>query len=221
MYNMSGGLSGKARREHQRSRATRLYTEQLIAEYDEVEESPALARVPIRRRGEFLPTAPGFVASENPSDSGAGMQLDLPLVGPITLADDETAVSTLNASKADDDSVAHNDGAIGIMNSHSEDECVAPERSRDGALETPRAPVIAGDEPAAESTESSSSRQKGPVRRRALGMRTMSRPPVGWAKERVAQPVAIPFNVRGFAVGCAMGGTAAAVVLLIGRLVLG
>ena len=54
-----GGLSGKARRRRNRSRAQRLYTKQYIDEYLEPKAPSHSDRyIPIRRRSEFLPSAP-------------------------------------------------------------------------------------------------------------------------------------------------------------------
>ena len=51
-----GGLSGKARKVHYRSRAARLYAQQLIDEYIEPVPQPRDRHrsIPIRGRGEFL-----------------------------------------------------------------------------------------------------------------------------------------------------------------------
>jgi len=215
MYNMSGGLSGKARREHRRSRASRLYTEQLIAEYIDVDDGPALALVPIRRRGEFLQTAPEFTGSNDPSDSGAGMQLDLPLVGAIDLGGghvcDAVAAEPMSTVKSADES---GDGGSSGM---SERGVISVGTNVDESSDEP----TVGDTAFETSTERSSARPDGPVRRRALGMKTMSRPPVGWATGKVVDAPSAPFSVRGFSYGCAMGGAAAAVALLIGQLLFG
>ena len=54
-----GGLSGKARRRRNRSRAQRLYSKQFIDEYLEPKAPSHSDRyIPIRRRSEFLPSAP-------------------------------------------------------------------------------------------------------------------------------------------------------------------
>lgn len=54
-----GGLSGKARRRRHRSRSQRLYAKQLVDEYFEPKLFSRGDRyIPIRRRSEFLPSAP-------------------------------------------------------------------------------------------------------------------------------------------------------------------
>ena len=70
-----GGLSGKARKARYRHRAARLHSNHLIKEYFEPNESGSLVRyVPIRGRGEFLPSVAhiGTVFENN-------QQLELPL----------------------------------------------------------------------------------------------------------------------------------------------
>ncbi|GEM_PF-2044978 len=224
MYNMSGGLSGKARREHRRSRASRMYTEQLIAEYEDVDEEPALALVPIRRRGEFLQNAPEYTGSNDPSDSGAGMQLDLPLIGTIDLgggnAGDAVGTETISVTQPADEI-----GEGGTIVMSERDEIAAATNDDDGGVVDE-----SSEESAVDDTEGSreggqcppyDARPVGPVRRRALGMKTMSRPPVGWATDKVVDAPTAPFSVRGFTYGCAMGGAAAAVALLVGQLLFG
>ncbi len=71
-----GGLSGKARKARYRHRAARLHSNKLIEDYMEPETSQRAAKqhVPIRGRGEFLPSVAyiGNVSETN-------QQLELPL----------------------------------------------------------------------------------------------------------------------------------------------
>lgn len=71
-----GGLSGKARKARYRHRAARLHSNKLIEDYLEPEKSqrPAKQHVPIRGRGDFLPSVAhiGNVSETN-------QQLELPL----------------------------------------------------------------------------------------------------------------------------------------------
>ena len=73
-----GGLSGKARRRRHRSRSQRLFAKQLVDEYLEPKSFSRGDRyIPIRRRSEFLPSAPlpdgvAFVRKEPEGESRAG-----------------------------------------------------------------------------------------------------------------------------------------------------
>lgn len=221
MYNMSGGLSGKARREHRRSRATRIHTEQLIAEYEEAEDAPTLVHVPIRRRGEFLQTAPEFTGSNDPSDSGAGMQLHLPLAGVVDLSEAGGEHATEAAQRPNAVS-ADEQGSSGSSPMTERDELTLEIDAADGSLVDASSDDCTVDEaPCPGSTELASSRPVGPVRRRALGIKTMSRPPVGWATGSVVEPPRSPFSVQGFAYGCALGAAGAAAMLVVVQMFLG
>ena len=79
------GLAGKARRTHYRSRATRLYAQQLIDEYlDPDSEHSTIPRdrpIPIGHRREFLPSAIPVYRDT------LGNQLELPLTDAETITD--------------------------------------------------------------------------------------------------------------------------------------
>lgn len=67
------GLAGKARRVRDITRSHRLHSQQLIGEYldwETGEEEPE-RHIPIKRGGQFLPSAE-YMQSSSPDDSGAG-----------------------------------------------------------------------------------------------------------------------------------------------------
>mgnify|MGYP001571659238 FL=1 len=146
------------------------------------------------------------------------MQLVLQLVGVIDLGGGNAGGYVATESLSTVQSVAEvRDGGSGDMIERDEGSLL----SSGVKAEALSAEDAVADAVQDLSIEKSPARPTGPVRRRALGMKTMSRPPVGWATGKVVDTPAAPFSVRGFTYGCAMGGTAAAVALLIGQLLFG
>jgi hypothetical protein len=72
-----GGLHGKARKNHRKNRAWRLQSQQMIEEFvaPKVESHDRPRQVPIRRRAEFVPSAPVLG-----SEYGVGRDDELELV---------------------------------------------------------------------------------------------------------------------------------------------
>ena len=157
------GLAGKARRAHYRSRASRLYAQQHIAEYLDPESGHSTISldrpIPIGHRREFLPSAaPGH-------DDAMGDQLELKL----------TDVETVT------------DGTIRIVPPAKAATVTASGRSKNGNtvrhVDKQTRPVSHADAP----------------RKRVSGQ---------------------TFTLQGFLCGCAVGGAAAAIVLLLWQVVL-
>lgn len=157
-------LYGKARRNHHRNRATRLYARQWIDEVlaSDIEDPTSERYIPIRGRREFLPT----VAQMTPSSmSSRDAQLELPLS------------STTTGERAK---------RVAAMADPASSSSTTP--AKDIAIRFP-------------------TRAKSPAGR-------AFKPPMQFNKRT-------QFTLSGFLLGCAMGSAAAAMLLLVVRVVVG
>ena len=190
-----GGLSGKPRRNHNRNRAWRLNSQQMVNEYLDpgTEDRSADRCIPIRGRNEFLPS----VAQNIPTASASrDEQLELPLasagsnIPPVSHGDREPVRATDLHGQAD--------GA-------------------GSKLTTPRSTTIHSAKPSAKPTTK-------PAKDGVIRFPRSSNPdaPLPFKPpEQLDRPRRKRFTIGGFLVGCAMGSAAAAALLLVIRTVIG
>lgn len=189
-----GGLSGKPRRNHNRNRALRLYSQQMVNEFFEpgTEDRSANRCIPIRGRNEFLPS----VAQYTPTASGQHEQLELPLastgnkIPAVRLGDRET----VHAKDLRRQSVEKGTGVT-----------------------TPKPNTV-------HSTKSSDNPSTRPAKNGVIRFPRSSAPdaPLPFKPpEQLNRTRRKRFTIGGFLVGCAMGSAAAAALLLVIRTVIG
>ncbi len=195
-----GGLAGKERKNRCRNRASRFHHEQLLAEFYDPEPDgmPRMRHIPIRGCGEFLPSIASTSLGE---DVIFDSQLEFPLKAPVGLGRPFERRVVWPPDQA------------------GKPVPTKPPRRTRPALKRPRI-VPTGKERAGRQLQPRDSlpgRLVASVRPNRLdaGRQTAPSLPLGWSVLPRDHKPRSPFTLGGFIFGCAMGGAAAAMILLV------